>query len=170
MTLWGLWIARNHRVFSTHDVVALSTPTIISEGLRQHSLFTVKKDWNLRSLHPPEWVNDYPPSFYCIVLQDSGSGNLLGPTVILVDGSWNSRTNRSGMVWCPEVRQYGEKGCLEWASCGLPQLALHAEMNACLAGLQWAIVRSISEITIYMDSTEVVRCLRDAQDSDVSVR
>uniref|UniRef100_A0A803LRG3 CMP/dCMP-type deaminase domain-containing protein n=1 Tax=Chenopodium quinoa TaxID=63459 RepID=A0A803LRG3_CHEQI len=117
-------------------------------------LFTAKKDGNLRSLHPPEWVNDYPPGFYCARLQESGSGNLLGTTVILVDGSWNSRTSRLGMGWCPEVRQYGEQGCLEGASCGLAQLALHAEMNACLEGLQWAVVRTLTLKSLVMGSVE----------------
>uniref|UniRef100_A0A803LVM2 Uncharacterized protein n=1 Tax=Chenopodium quinoa TaxID=63459 RepID=A0A803LVM2_CHEQI len=54
---------------------------------------------------------------------------------------------RDGLV--SRIWEYGEKGWLGGASSGLAQSTLHAELNACLAGLQWAITRSLRAVIIY---------------------
>uniref|UniRef100_A0A803LW48 Cytochrome P450 n=1 Tax=Chenopodium quinoa TaxID=63459 RepID=A0A803LW48_CHEQI len=43
------------------------------------------------------------------------------------------------------------------------------EMNACLAGLQRAVRRSLHVVTLYTDSTSMVQCLRDLRVSDISI-
>lgn len=78
-------------------------------------------------------------------------------------------THRLGMGWFLEFGEYGEQGWLGGTSFGLANSALHAEMNACLAGLQRAVRRSLHVVTLYTDSTSMVQCLRDLRVSDISI-
>uniref|UniRef100_A0A803NC98 RNase H type-1 domain-containing protein n=1 Tax=Chenopodium quinoa TaxID=63459 RepID=A0A803NC98_CHEQI len=106
-----------------------------------HFICPSGSEWNLARLN-----STYVHTDATLIARHRIRG-LIPQTVILVDGSWNKRTHRLGMA----------------------QSALHAELNACLGGLQWALIRSLRAVTIYTDYVAVVRCLQRNQDSDFTV-
>ncbi|XP_056692063.1 uncharacterized protein [Spinacia oleracea] len=166
-TLWGLWLARNNRIFRSEATSTSVVLAFIKIGLDQHDILQHQHMPFLRFLHPPEVCSVFPPGFFRVIL--SGFEDQGPITTIVIDGSWHKSTRNAGMGWFLEGQHLPSNRILGGAQAGAADSAFHTEVMACLLSLRWASQAGFGRVTILSDSQRLVQLLRSDFETDIQL-
>ncbi|XP_021766152.1 uncharacterized protein LOC110730643 [Chenopodium quinoa] len=148
--LWGLWTARNTKVFKGIGVTTATVVELVNLALKDHEVFN--EEDKTRDMGGIEARREptLPPGFNH------------------VDGSWDKASTRAGIGWafiCPNQADTNDGG----GKYGTAFSALQCEAWACLEALKWANRQGKEEVLVLSDSVLLLENLRSNQGKEISI-
>ncbi|XP_021840308.1 uncharacterized protein [Spinacia oleracea] len=166
-TLWGLWLARNNRIFRNEVTIVSVVFAFIKIGLDQHGILQQQRRPLVRLLHPPEGNTAFPPGFFTVIL--AGVEDRGPISTIVIDGSWHKNTRNAGMGWFLENQHIPNDRILGGAQARTAESTLQAEVLVCLLSLRWASQAGIGRVTSLSDSHRLVELLHSDAAMDIQL-
>ncbi|XP_021718564.1 uncharacterized protein LOC110686253 [Chenopodium quinoa] len=165
-TLWGIWTARNGKIFQDSEITLAYVKELVNIAIKDHESFTKDVRSECTSVTEESIDPALPPGFNLVQLGRQKTD--FAKLVLQVDGSWEKASTRAGIGWVasgPVLFSNNRGG----GKFGTATSALQCETWACLEALKWTKSQGYEEVLILSDSALLLENLKDSRGHDISI-